>query len=129
MNQKPINNPSKSRLSTIVPCTESRHWEALDTWEGYAQLITGKRQWCYEPDARDEAKDFGDKCVKAAKDEQATEDLGTDITNAGNHRWVAALHGSTAARRVINGHAQYGAIPVSITYMAGCQTRNGASQR
>ena len=109
MNQKPINSPSKPRVSTIVLCARQGTVEAVDTLERCVQLITDERQRCYEPDACDEAKDFGDECVEAAEDEQAAEDRGTDITTAENRRRVTTLHDGMAARRGINGHAQYGA--------------------
>ena len=78
------------------------------TLEIYVQLIADERQRRYEPDACDEAEDFGDECVEAAKDEQAAENRGTDITAAEDCGWVAALYHGMTARRGIYGHAQYG---------------------
>jgi hypothetical protein len=79
------------------------------TSELYVQFIADERQWCYEPNARDEAEDFGDECVEAAEDEQAAEDRGTDVTATEDRGWVAALYDGMTARRGIYGHAQYGA--------------------
>ena len=79
----------------------------MDTLEGCVQLITDERQRCYEPDARDEAKNFGDECVEAAEDEQAAEDRGADITSAEDRGWVTTLHNGMATRRGVYGHAQY----------------------
>jgi hypothetical protein len=79
MNQKPINSPSKHRVSRIVLCVR-RILALVDTSQGYAQFIADERQWGYEPDAGDEAEDFSDERVEAAEDKQAAKNRGTDIT-------------------------------------------------
>ena len=78
-------------------------------WNLYVQLIADKRQWCYEPNARDEAEDFGDERVETAEDEQAAKDRGTDVTGAEDRGWVASLYDGMTTRRGVYGHAQYGA--------------------
>jgi hypothetical protein len=111
MNQKPINSPSKPRVSKIVLCVRASILSAGGRIARvlYVQFIADERQWRYEPDARDEAEDFSDQCVKAAEDKQAAENRGTNIAAAEDRGWVAALHDSMTARRGVYGHAQYSA--------------------
>lgn len=71
------------------------------TVKWYVQLIADEIQWCYEPDARDEADNFGDQCVESAEDEQAAEYRRTNVTAAEDRGWVAALYDSMTTHREI----------------------------
>ena len=110
MNQKPINTPSKPRVSKIVLCARvTRRFSVVGNKPEYdVQFIADERQRRYEPNARDEAEDFGDERIEAAKDEQSAKDRGTNVTGAEDRGWVAALYDRMTARRGIYGHAQYG---------------------
>src|ERR1700735_2877916 len=105
MNQKPINSPSKHRVSKIVLCVRAVESPRQSTghWKRYVQLIANERQWRYEPAARDEAEYFGDERVKTAEDEQAAKDRGTDVTTAEDRGWVAALYDGMTTRRGVYG--------------------------
>ena len=71
----------------------------------YVQLIADEIQWCYEPDARDEADNFGDQCVESAEYGR------TNVTAAEDRGWVAALYDSMTNHREIY---MYNTVPQSV---------------
>ena len=94
MNQKLINSPSIHREGGFLSSISYTYNSTVGLPPRpppsifNAERCTHRTIWCYEPDARDEAEDFGDEYVEAADDRGSG---GTDVTGAEDRGWVAAL--------------------------------------
>ena len=62
-----------------------------------SQLIPHYSQRCYQPNAQDEAHDFGDEGVEAGHDEQASEDRRANVACSEDCWWVSSRDDSCTA--------------------------------